>query len=595
MHSLKCTFAALGLITAALASPLLGAGSVFKLEQGWVIHAGDNPGWASPNYQDAHWKAVEVGKVWEQAGLPGYDGYAWYRCDLMIPGSWRDDPWPKELGDEAALVLQLGYIDDVDVTYFNGQEIGATGSLPPNYQAAYDQARKYDIPAKLVRWGQRNVIAVRVYDGQNQGGMYRGPFLARTPGLHDVIDLDYELDSANGLHFSPDPLSARIRIRNWSSKTLALDFKCTLQSDCVHDEAVIDQYTACISIGGHSAHTQALRFALDSPGFYRVTCQLGQAGEDPIKASLTLGYDPEQINADLTREPDFAAFWAQRKQALAAIDPAFKVTPTDRSNADLDVYLLEMRSLGNIRIRGWYTVPKRPGPHPAILSVPGYNVNMQPFMQRKNVATLSLNPRGHGNSKIDLDPQGQELMFIGFVPGKPEGYFYTGAYMDCVRAVDFLVSRPEIDRTRIGVEGGSQGGGLSYATAALDERIVFCAPDIPWMGDWVGYLETDVWGRENYPKLMARFPGLSYEGINRFLSYFDSMNLAEWIKCPVLMSAGLQDKVCPPRTVFATYNQLRTQKEYYVYPWARHNTYPQHRQRKDAWMARILGVEKTGL
>ena len=566
-----------------------------KLDQGWVMKTGDNQAWARPGFKDSDWKPIGIGKVWEVAGYPGYDGYAWYRVKLTIPGAWRNDPRLKEAGDDAALVLQLGYIDDVDVTYFNGHEIGRTGVTPPDYEPAYDRARKYRIPLNQVRWDRTNVVAVRVYDGQGDGGIYRGPFLVRTPGLDDVIGLEYQVASADGLYFSPSPLPVRIKISNRSNKTYTMDFKCTLRSDRVHAEGVIDQYTAGLRIGGNSAHTQEIRFAPGGPGFYRVTCSLSQVGEKPIEASMTLGYDPERINPGLTREADFTAFWAQRKQELAATDPAFKVTPSNRSNADLDVYLVEMRSLGNIRIRAWYTVPKKPGPHPAILSVPGYNVNMQPYMQRKNVATLSLNPRGHGNSKIDLDPQGQELMFIGFVPGKPAGYFYAGAYMDCVRAVDFLASRPEIDSTRIGVEGGSQGGGLSYATAALDERVMFCAPDIPWLGDWVGYVEADVWARENYPKLMAQFPGLTYEGINQFLSYFDSMNLAGWIKCPVLMSAGLQDIVCPPRTVFAAYNQVRSRKAYHVYPWARHGTYQWHGQRKDAWMARMLGVEKTGL
>ena len=566
-----------------------------NLDQDWVMKTGDNPAWARPGFEDSDWKPIEIGKVWEAVGYPGYDGYAWCRAKLTIPGTWRNDPRIREAGDDAALVLQLGYIDDVDVTYFNGQEIGSTGTMPPDYEPAYDRMRKYRIPLSQVRWDRTNVIAVRVYDGEGEGGIYRGPFLLRTPGLDDVIDLEYQVASADGLYFSPDPLRVRIKITNRSNKTYAMDFKCTLRSDRVHDEGGIDQYTAGLRIGGNSVHTQEIRFTPGGPGFYRVTCSLSQAGGKPLKASMILGYDPERINPGLTREADFTAFWAQRKQELAAVDPAFKVTPSDRSNADLDVYLVEMRSLGNIRVRAWYTVPKKPGPHRAILSVPGYNSNMQPYMQRKNVATLSLNPRGHGNSKIDLDPQGKELMYIGFVPGKPEGYFYAGAYMDCVRAVDFLASRPEIDSTRIGVEGGSQGGGLSYATAALDERIMFCAPDIPWLGDWVGYLEAAEWATENYPKLMARFPGLGYEGINKFLSYFDSMNLAEWIACPVLMSAGLQDDVCPPRTVFAAYNQVRSQKAYHVYPWARHGTYQWHGQRKNAWMAKMLGVEETGL
>ena len=43
--------------------------------------------------------------------------------------------------------------------------------------------------------------------------------------------------------------------------------------------------------------------------------------------------------------------------------------------------------------------------------------------------------------------------------------------MDCLRGIDFLTSRAEVDPSRIGVLGFSQGGGLTLATAALDSRV----------------------------------------------------------------------------------------------------------------------------
>ena len=160
-----------------------------------------------------------------------------------------------------------------------------------------------------------------------------------------------------------------------------------------------------------------------------------------------------------------------------------------------------------------------------------------------------------------------------------------------VRAVDFLASRDEIDNSRIGVEGGSQGGGLSFATAALDNRIMFCAPDIPWLGDWVGYVEAAQWATDHYPELIEQFDGLTFDDINRVLSYFDTMNLADRIKCPVLMSVGLQDSVCPPRNSFATYNEIRSKKQYRVYPFAGHGTWDEHSSFKNKWMAQMLAVE----
>ncbi|NQV32163.1 MAG: acetylxylan esterase, partial [Phycisphaeraceae bacterium] len=376
------------------------------------------------------------------------------------------------------------------------------------------------------------------------------------------IGIRFEPKNANGIYGAPDPLTVTVHIENKTASSHELNATFELVNDRVDSVQVFERLDATVKVKGQGETSRILRFMPPGPGFYHVVCTLNNS----VKKTMVLGYDPEKIKSPMTREADFDEFWKKRKQVLSSVDPEFKMTKNDRSTDRVDVYLVEMQSYGHVTIRGWYTVPKTPGPHPAILSVPGYTSTMWPYVKRTHVATLALNPRGHGNSKDDLDPKGEEYMFIGFDAAHPENYIYAGAYMDCVRAVDFLVSRPEIDRSRIGVEGGSQGGGLAFATAALDARIVFCAADIPWLGDWVGYLEAAQWAHDNYPKLMAVNPGLTFAGINRHLSYFDTMNMAEWITCPVLMSVGLQDDVCPPRTSFAPYNAVKSKKDYRVYP-----------------------------
>jgi hypothetical protein len=73
-------------------------------------------------------------------------------------------------------VLVLGKIDDIDQTYFNGEDIGESGEFPPNYEAsAFNEVRRYPVEADLIRYSQDNVIAVRVYDQGGRGGMWAGP------------------------------------------------------------------------------------------------------------------------------------------------------------------------------------------------------------------------------------------------------------------------------------------------------------------------------------------------------------------------------------------------------------------------------------
>ena len=112
--------------------------------------------WNSATYDDSEWKTMELPGLWEQSELPNFDGLVWFRKKITIPASWSG----KEL------VLSLGAVDDIDVTYFNGAEVGRS--------EGWDKKRVYNIPAGLVKAGE-NTIAVRVMDGASGGGIYGEP------------------------------------------------------------------------------------------------------------------------------------------------------------------------------------------------------------------------------------------------------------------------------------------------------------------------------------------------------------------------------------------------------------------------------------
>lgn len=410
----------------------------------------------------------------------------------------------------------------------------------------------------------------------------------------DALSIQFELGDSNGVYPDSEPIPVTVKIQGRTALSQQPNLILTMQTDNLFKPSTLQRFQQPIRENLVTPTRQSFSFQPPGPGFYRVTATLSQ-GSRKIQNSMLFGYSPEKIETPLTREFDFEAFWNDRRAELNSVKPQFKMTlDSERSTEAVKVYLVEMRSHGNVTIRGWYTTPKKPGRYPAILGVPGYNGRPKPYVNRKNVATLALHPRGHGMSKDEVDPKGGELMYVGFDPKRPEKYIYAGMYMDCVRAVDFLASRPEIDASRIGVEGGSQGGGLSFATAALDRRIMFCAAGIPWLCDWVGYYDTSEWPSENYPKLIAKHPGLTVKDINRVLSYTDTMNLADRISCPVFMGVGLQDDVCPPRTSFGTYNHVRSEKSYRVYPFTKHSSRP-HYAARDEWIAEQLGLKNTGL
>lgn len=115
--------------------------------------------WADPALDDSAWASIEVPKLWELAGYPGMDGIAWYRTTFTLSA------------EQAAkgLRLGLGTIDDSDISWVNGVEVGRT-------DRAYNRARVYEVSPSALRAG-RNVLAVRVEDFTGGGGIYGDPSL----------------------------------------------------------------------------------------------------------------------------------------------------------------------------------------------------------------------------------------------------------------------------------------------------------------------------------------------------------------------------------------------------------------------------------
>lgn len=154
----------------------------YNLNGKWKFAIGDNIRWADLNFDDSDWDIIRAPRSWEDEGFNGYNGYAWYRKSFTIPQELAGKP----------IYIRLGRIDDVDQVYCNGNLIGASGSFPPNYFTAYDVWREYKIPTQFIKYGVRNVIAIRVYDAQLEGGIVEGPLSIDI--MDNALQPDYSLD-----------------------------------------------------------------------------------------------------------------------------------------------------------------------------------------------------------------------------------------------------------------------------------------------------------------------------------------------------------------------------------------------------------------
>lgn len=554
------------------------------LPANWKFQPGDDMNWATATFNDSGWQEITPGTVWEKQGYAGYDGYAWYRVTFTVPSKYR-----KDAETFNGFVLQLGRIDDADQTYFNGKLIGATGEFPPDYATKYDELRAYTLSADKILWDQPNVLAVRVYDFTGDGGLYSEPAQLSVRGISDNIHIEPFFEKADRVFTGNNTAVLHIDAVNNFSKTIKGKMQLKLVSD-FNEEIFTQQMDVTLK----SKKSVRLSFATPGivPGFYKAYVTFSNELVSK-NSSFMFGYEPEKIVSPTDAQPDFVNYWQRAKKELAAVDPQYKLIKIDSlCSARRNVYLVEMRSLGNVLIRGWYSVPAKPGKYPAILQVQGYSSTIiDSYVDYgDDFIGFGLNIRGHGNSKDDINP-GFPGYLQYFLTDK-ELYIYRGAYMDCVRAVDFLFSRAEVDTTRVAVEGASQGGALTFATAALNNtRISACAPQVPFLSDFRDYFKVASWPGNEFVNYVETEKKQTWDQVYYTLSYIDIKNLAPWIKAPMFMGVGLVDNVCPPHINFAAYNQVSSPKSYLVYPTSGHSLPDDFYKKKMEWIRARFGMK----
>lgn len=550
----------------------------------WKFHKGDQQEWASHSYDDSGWSDITPGETWERQGHQGYDGFAWYRVTFVVPSKFRDEA--EEYG---GFRLQLGKIDDVDFTYLNGKLLASSGELPPNYVTQWDVIRNYTISSGRILWDQPNTLAVRVFDLTGDGGIYGEPilFCVQGPADHIVIEPAFK-QTDRVLKGAPD-VTVPISLNNTFNRTFDGTIEIRVVSDFGED---IFRQEEILMLKPNRPSTVNFNIPGLQPGFYKATITL--TGDAATKnTSFQFGYEPEKIVSPRDARPDFDDYWIRAKRELEAVDPQFKLIRVDSlCTQRRNVYLVEMRSLGNILIRGWYSVPTTPGKYPAVMQVHGYQSVILPEYvdYGDDLIGFGLHIRGHGNSSDHINPG-----FPGFMQhflNDKEMYIYRGGYMDCVRGVDFLFSRPEVDTTRVAVEGASQGGALTFATAALcNDRIRVCAPQVPFLSDFEDYFKVARWPGNEFFSLVEEEKKYTWDEVYNTLSYIDIKNLAPWITAPMIMGVGLVDDVCPPHINFAAYNQVRSEKTYIVYPTSGHGLPEDFYIRKMAFIRSVFSSQ----
>ena len=277
---------------------------------------------------------------------------------------------------------------------------------------------------------------------------------------------------------------------------------------------------------------------------------------------------PSHYVSQVQKPADFDTFWADVLRQAETIPLSPEVVPEPlRTSDDIEVFQVFYQSLDNLRIAAWYCRPThRTGRAPAILVLPGYQSDppIPKEWARKGYLALGVAPRGKLRSNQQFNPGYPNLLTHNMVDRHT--YAYRGFYVDAWRGIDFLLSRPEVDPSRIGVTGSSQGGGLTITTAAMRSEVRAAAAGAPYLCGFMDAIElTHTYPYQEINDYLHLHPARR-PAVEETVAYFDGINFADRIACPIIVNIGLQDNVCPPETGYALFNRIgASDKRLYPY------------------------------
>lgn len=291
----------------------------------------------------------------------------------------------------------------------------------------------------------------------------------------------------------------------------------------------------------------------------------------------------EKLRAYEGRNPrpdDFDAYWDKALAEMEAMDARVELVPHELDAPFAECFDLWFTGVGGARVHAQYLRPKgAQEPHPAVLQFHGYSGSAGDWSDKlkwvaRGYSIAALDCRGQGGLSEDVGGiWGTTLrghIIRGVSDPNPEHLYYRQVYLDTAHLARIVMGFPEVDASRVGATGGSQGGGLTLACAALTPTLKLAAPVFPFLCDYQRVWEMDL-AKGAYDELSYFFRNFDprhekQDEIFTRLGYIDNQHLAPRIRAEILLLVGLMDTICPPSTQFAAYNKITAAKDLVIYP-----------------------------
>lgn len=297
-------------------------------------------------------------------------------------------------------------------------------------------------------------------------------------------------------------------------------------------------------------------------------------------------------------EEKLQPFWAKGLKTVDELPWNDELQREDYPVRRVRLFSVSLDGVDGAPLRGWYAYPDTPGSKPGLVIYRGYNGSYE------NGVHEVVNWALHGYATVVMAVRGQQgsgtatPSHHGHVAGwmtqnilDPQSYYFRGVYLDAVRVLHWAKTLPEIDATRVGIIGMSQGGGITLAVAALSGEATVAVAECPFLCHFqraVDIAPSGPYGEINEFLRQNGDPAVE-KAVWETLGLYDAMNLAPRIRMPILVSSGLIDQLTPPSTIYAAYNHMASEtKKIHTYRYFGHEFVPRFQTEKLAWLLEHL-------
>lgn len=324
-----------------------------------------------------------------------------------------------------------------------------------------------------------------------------------------------------------------------------------------------------------------LNFVLLDDSGKEITVPDQSGKKKKITAGIGALVEPEKLFPGTKKPADFDQFWDAQRKILDQVPMKSvlkEVEPHPLQRGLFHCYDVQITCAGDMPVSGYMSVPCNANAKslPAVVSFHGAGVRSSyKNSSLKPALYFDVNSHGIPNGKPEAYylQKKKELGAYWFKNSDDrEKYYFRGIFFRVMRALDYIKSRPEWNGKILIVTGHSMGGGQALAAAALDPQVTHCIVSTPALMDHYGSLAA-IPRKPGWPTFFDARRRVPSPGKLKTAPYYDNVFMADRIKGKVFLTAGLNDFICCPTSIYVLYNRLpEAQRNIEIYPAGNHYT-----------------------